>query len=190
MAKGRSLSVIVLSGDRVRLRPLRSEEFDVLRAAQQRADATVSPGNFSDDELRERIEHSGTLTGWGLALGIEAEGDLVGQIQAYRAQLPRGVFGIGIELFDQVHRGKGYGTEAVAMLVRHLFDHEDARRVEGGTTPDNVPMRRVFEGLGFVEEGVQRQFLPAAGGGGADCVMYGMTRNDYKGVRDGWTRTN
>jgi len=174
----------------VRLRPLRSEEFGVLRAARQRGDATVSPASLGDDELRERIEHSGTLTGWGLVLGIEADGDLVGQIQAYRGQMPRGVFGIGIELFDQDQRGKGYGTEAVAMLVRHLFDQEEARRVEGGTTPENAAMRRVFERVGFVEEGVQRQFLPAADGGGADSVMYGMTRNDYEGVRDRWIRTS
>ena len=182
--------MILLAGARVRLRPLRSEEFEVLRASKQRADATASPASLGDDELRERIEHSGTLTGWGLVLGIEAAGDLVGQIQAYRAQLPRGVFGIGIELFDQDHRSKGYGTEAVAMLVRHLFDREEARRVEGGTTLENAAMRRVFERVGFVEEGVQRQFLPATDGGGTDCVMYGMTRNDYEEVRDRWIRTS
>jgi RimJ/RimL family protein N-acetyltransferase len=126
--------VIVLAGARVRLRPLRSEEFEGLRAAG-------------------------------------------------------GVFGIGIEVFEQDHRGKGYGTEVVAMLVRHLFDRDEAWRVEGGTTPENAAMRRVF-GLGFVEEGVQRQCVPAADGGGADCVMYGMTRNDYEGVRDRRIRTS
>jgi len=182
--------VIVLSGARVRLRPLRSGEFEVLRSARQRADASASPASLGDQELRERIELSGRLTGWGLVLGIEADGVLVGQIQAYRAQLPPGVFGIGIELFDQDDRGKGYGTEAVAMLVRHLFDREEARRVEGGTTTENAAMRHVFERVGFLEEGVQRQFLPAADGGGADCVMCGMTRTDYEGVRDRWIRTS
>ena len=182
--------MIVLSGAQVRLRPLRSEEFEVLRSARQRADAAVSPASLGDEELRERIELSGTLTGWGLVLGIEADGVLVGQIQAYRAQLPPGVFGIGIELFDQDDRGKGYGTEAVAMLVRHLFDREEARRVEGGTTPENAAMRHVFERVGFLEEGVQRQFLPAADGRGADCVMYGMTKTDYEGVRDRRIRTS
>jgi RimJ/RimL family protein N-acetyltransferase len=182
--------VIDIAGARVRLRPLRSDEFEVLRTARQRADTSVSPSGLGDEELRERIELSGILTGWGLVLGIEVDGVLVGQIQAYRAQLPRGVFGIGLELFDQDHRGKGYGTEAVGMLVRHLFDREEARRVEGGTTPENAPMRRVFERVGFVAEGVQRQFLPAADGGGADCVMYGMTRNDYEEMRDRWIRTN
>lgn len=182
--------MIVLSGARVRLRPLRSEEFEVLRSARQRADASASPASLGDQELRERIELSGTLTGWGLVLGIEADGVLVGQIQAYRAQLPPGVFGIGIELFDQDDRGKGYGTEAVAMLVRHLFDREEARRVEGGTTTENAAMRHLFERVGFREEGVQRQFLAAADGGGADCVMYGMTRTDYEGVRDHWIRTS
>ena len=68
----------------------------------------------------------------------------------------------GIELFDQDDRGRGYGTEAVAMLVQYLFDEEEARRVEGGTTRDNAAMRRV----------------------------YGMTRNDYEGVKDHWTRTS
>ena len=182
--------MIVLSGARVRLRPLRSEEFEVLRSARQRADASASPASLGDQELRERTELSGTLTGWGLVLGIEVDGVLVGQIQAYRAQLPPGVFGIGIELFDQDDQGKGYGTKAVAMLVRHLFDREEARRVEGGTTTENAAMRHVFKRVGFLEEGVQRQFLPAADGGGADCVMYGMTRNDYEGVRDRWIRTS
>jgi RimJ/RimL family protein N-acetyltransferase len=182
--------VIVLQGGSVRLRALRSEEFDVLWAARERADGTVAPGSFGEGEVRERIEHSGTLTAWGLALGIEVGGDLVGEIQAYRAQLPQGVFGIGIELFDRADHGKGYGTEAVTMLVRHLFEQEAARRVEGGTTLDNAAMRRLFERLGFVEEGVQRQFLPTPDGGGADCVMYGMTRDDYEGVKERLTRTS
>ena len=72
--------MIELSGALVRLRPLRSEEFEVLRSARQRADASASPASLGDQELRERIERSGTLTGWGLVLGIEADGVLVGQI--------------------------------------------------------------------------------------------------------------
>jgi RimJ/RimL family protein N-acetyltransferase len=47
---------------------------------------------------------------------------LVGEIMAYRAQLPPGVFGIGIGIFDESDRGRGFGTEAVALLVRHLFE--------------------------------------------------------------------
>jgi RimJ/RimL family protein N-acetyltransferase len=180
----------LLHGELVTLRPLREEEFDVLWAARQKAAPSVSPAGPNPEELRQRIESSGRLTPWGLALGIEASGELVGEIQAYRGQMPPGVFGIGIDLFHGDDRGRGYGTEAVSMLVRHLFDRQAARRVEGGTTLDNVAMRRVFGRLGFVEEGVLREFLPTVAGGGTDCVMYGMTRTDYEGVKGRWIRTS
>jgi RimJ/RimL family protein N-acetyltransferase len=43
-------------------------------------------------------------------------------------------------------------------------------------------MRRVFERLGFVEEGVMRDFLPA-GDGRADCVLYAVTRAERERLR-------
>jgi aminoglycoside 6'-N-acetyltransferase len=176
--------VTVLEGDRVVLRPVRADEFDVVwrgRAASAGAAAVA----FDRDEIRRRVELSGEMTDWGLLLGIESAGRLVGEVQGYRTQMP-GVFGIGIVLYERADRGRGSGGDAVRAMTRHLFDEEGARRVEGGTTPDNTAMRRIFSSLGFVEEGTLRRFLPSDDGEGADCLMYGMTRADYRRASTEW----
>jgi aminoglycoside 6'-N-acetyltransferase len=176
--------VTVVEGDRVVLRPLRPGEFDVVwRGRTTSSDAAAVA--FDREEIRRRVELSGEMTDWGLLLGIESEGRLVGEVQGYRTQMP-GVFGIGIVLYERADRGRGRGGDAVRAITRHLFEEEGARRVEGGTTPDNAPMRRIFHGLGFLEEGTLRRFLPGNDGKGVDCVMYGMTRDDYGKASAEW----
>jgi len=81
---------------------------------------------------------------------LEADGRLIGSIQGYRDGLPDGVFGLGIELFDERDRCRGHGIAAVKEIVARLFDREGARRVEAGTADDNAAMRAVLERLGFV----------------------------------------
>jgi aminoglycoside 6'-N-acetyltransferase len=166
------------------LRPLRESEFDTVWTGRTAASAAAAAA-FDRDEIRRRVELSGTMTDSGLLLGIESQGRLVGEVQGYRTPMP-GVFGIGIVVYEQADRGRGAGGDAVRAMTRHLFDEQGARRVEGGTTPDNAAMRRIFANLGFVEEGTLRRFLPGDDGEGVDCVMYGMTRDDYRKASATW----
>jgi aminoglycoside 6'-N-acetyltransferase len=176
--------VTLLAGDRVVLRPLRDDELDVVWRGHLGA-SEAEAVRFDREEIRRRIRTSGEMTDWGLLLGVESDGRLVGEVQGYRTPMPA-VFGVGIVLYEPGDRGKGAGRDAVWTITRHLFDDEGARRVEGGTTPGNVAMRRIFSGLGFVEEGTLRRFLPGNDGQGVDCVMYGMTRQDYVKASVGW----
>ena len=174
----------VLHGERVVLRPLRRDEADVVwRGHDEAGEAEAIP--FDRAEIERRVSASGEMTAWGLLLGVESDGRLVGEVQGYRSPMP-GVFGIGIVVYEEEDRGRGMGGDAVRALTRHLFDEEGARRVEGGTTPGNVAMRRIFTELGFVEEGTLRRFLPGNDGEGVDCVMYGMTRHDYVKASAEW----
>ncbi len=176
-----------LRGDLVTLRAFHPEEFDALWQAVRSADPLVAVGTVVEEELRARVESSGRMTEREILLAIEADGRLVGSIQGYRDHVPAGVFGIGIEIFDPADRNHGFGREAVALLVSYLFSTGAPRRIEAGTAADNAVMRRVFRRLGFVEEGVLRRWYPSTDGLGSDCVMYGMTRDDWENVNDTWT---
>lgn len=169
------------------LRPFQAAEFDALWAAVSGADPTVAVGAMDPDLLRTRVAASGRLTERELLLAIEAEGRLVGSIQGYRDGLPEGVFGVGIDLFDEGDRGKGYGTAAVKALASRLFDEAGARRLEAGTADDNAAMRAVLERVGFRQEGLLRRWYPSDDGPGIDCAMYGMTKDDYDEVKTRWT---
>ncbi len=71
--------------------------------------------------------------------------------------------------------------------MARLFDEFGARRLEAGTADDNRAMRSVLERIGFTQEGILRRWYPSDDGEGVDCVMYGMTRDDYEDVKTRWT---
>jgi len=162
----------VLRGRLVTLRPFRSEELPAF--AQSRPHARR-------ERLKQRVAHSGELVDGLLDLAIEAEGRLVGDIGARHPpeSSPPGVFDVGIELFRAADRGRGLGREALGLLTGHLFDSGLAERVQGSTAVWNAPMRRVFELLGYVEEGVMRSFMPSRAGSREDYVLYGVTRAEW-----------
>ena len=154
---------------------MRPEELELVAGTLD--DAAVSTGAI--ERLRRRIERSGHFVDGHLDLGVEVAGELVGDISARQpvAALPQGVFELGIALLES-RRGRGYGTDAIRVLTQHLFDALEAERVQASTDVENAAMRRVFEKLGFVEEGVMRGFMPAAGGR-ADYVLYGVTKEEW-----------
>jgi len=175
------------------LRPFRTAEVDELWGRRQREIAAGSSwGPSTREQVAERVANSGTWTDTpaGLVFAIEADGVLVGDIQARRSQgvLPAGVVEIGIGLYEAADRGRGIGRAAVARLTSRLFDAGEAHRVQLSTDVDNAAMRRVAEFLGFGFEGVLRGFMRSAEGP-RDYAMYGMTDTDFQGTRNRWTST-
>lgn len=150
----------------VRLRPITLDDVPKLAADEERA-----------ERLRRRIERNPTLADGGFwSVGIEADGELVGEIQARAPQhcfLP-GVCEIGIELFAET-RGRGIGREALALFAEELFG-QGLARVQASTAVSNVAMRRVLEALGWEFEGVLRAYGPDEDGGREDYAMYAVTR--------------
>ena len=172
--------MISLEGDRVSLRPLRPEELDLVWEARVNDDTAPwmsTPQAY--ERLKQRVANSGRFVDGWLDLGIEADGRLVGEIDARQPprSMPQGVFELGISLFDTGDRGRGLGTDAVRLLTRHLFENEDADRVQASTWVENRAMRRVFEKLGFTEEGTLRSYMPSERGRD-DYVMYAITKWD------------
>ena len=176
--------MLELRGDRVVLRPLRSDEFEAIRDALARANPWDPPSEARDRRLRRRIERSGRFVDGWLDLGIDVDGRLIGDIGARRppGALPPGVFEIGIDLFAEADRGKGVGREAVRLLTNYLFETHEAGRVQASTAVGNVAMRRVLEALGYEYEGTLRALMPGVDGSREDYALYALTRDDWTRV--------
>jgi RimJ/RimL family protein N-acetyltransferase len=171
---------------------LRSADLDVMaRVRKEEASAMGYPDAFGPAEhaeLAERIGRSGEFDGTELLLGIQVDGRLAGEVQARqpRMGLPPGVFELGIDLFDEADRRRGFGRIALTQLLTRLFEQEGAHRVQLTTDVDNAAMRMLSERLGFGFEGVMRRFMPSIDGP-RDYAMYAMTRDDYEEVKTTWT---
>ena len=180
------LEPVTLRGAHCLLRAFRADELDALlaaRAASEGFGATRERAARPRERLRRRIETSGRVHDGWLEFAIEVDGQLAGDVQARggRSMLPPGVWELGIELYGNGNRGKGVGTEAVALITRQLFEALGAGRVQATTDVENAPMRAVLRRLGFVEEGVLRGFMPdsAADGPRHDYIMAGVTRDEW-----------
>jgi RimJ/RimL family protein N-acetyltransferase len=159
---------------------MRLDEVDLLWTARLEGDGYPpgsSPG--ARDALVDRVRRSGEFDEGRVDLGIEAEGRLIGTIDARAPRpSPPGIFEIGISLF-RGERGRGYGREAVALLSGYLFRDGGAHRIQGSTSLDNAAMRRVFEAVGWQLEGVLRGFMPLPDGSREDYALYAVTRDDW-----------
>ena len=170
---------MLIRSERVQLRAFRPEELDEVIAGRSVTPGMVGP-EPERDSLIERLARSGHWNDNRLDLAIEVSGELVGEMDARRGRgtYPPGVVEIGIGLYHAPMRGRGVGTEAVALLTHHLLDIEGAERVQASTANSNLAMRGCLEKAGFVYEGTMREFMPGDGGR-VDYRLYAATRADF-----------
>jgi RimJ/RimL family protein N-acetyltransferase len=85
---------------------------------------------------------------------------------------------IGFALIPS-ERGKGYGTEAIQLMVDHLFLTKDIVRIQVTTDVKNVASQRALEKAGFVREGTMRKYFYAKGNY-RDHFLYSILREEWK----------
>lgn len=183
-------SALDLRGRRVRLRPLRPDDYLAWHEVRTRcrewlvkweprpADAPYP----SDDQatfvarcsVRDRERHMGTGYGFGIFLGDR----FVGEINLSSVQ--RGAFQSGYIGYwiDQSVAGNGYVPEACVVLFRHAFEMLGLHRVQISIVPRNAPSRSVVRKLGLRGEGIAVRYLEIDGAW-EDHVRYALTREEW-----------
>ena len=85
---------------------------------------------------------------------------------------------VGISLGASA-RGKGYGTDALRVLVRFAFERRNLRRVHLITLASNAGGLACYRKVGFVEEGRRREHAWVRGAY-EDEVLMGLLRSDWE----------
>ena len=75
--------------------------------------------------------------------------------------------------------GKGYGTEAMRLLLRHAFTNLKLHRVEANIQPGNVASIALVQRAGFVREGYSKRYLKISGRW-RDHERWALTVEDWK----------
>ena len=86
---------------------------------------------------------------------------------------------LGILIGEADARGKGYGREACALAIRHVFDHLGVQKVTAGTVAENAAMTRVFLSLGFTVEGELRRHY-VLDGNRLDVLRFGLLPEEFR----------
>lgn len=89
---------------------------------------------------------------------IYHDGDIVGFIMCsyYPADDAYSIDSWWLERFmiDKESQGKGMGREALTLFLRDYRPDEKVDELRLGVEPENEPAKKLYESLGFVQEGV------------------------------------
>jgi RimJ/RimL family protein N-acetyltransferase len=78
---------------------------------------------------------------------------------------------------------KGFGTEALHLLVRYGFDRLNLESLQLGVNAENPRAIRSYEKAGFVHEGRRRKFV-YRDGRYYDSILMSMLREEYEAKSD------
>ena len=92
---------------------------------------------------------------------------------------PHGDSFVGISIGEREFWGKGYGTDAMKVILRYAFQELNLRRVSLGTFEYNPRAVRSYEKAGFVHEGRLRKFLLREGRRW-DILIMGILREEWR----------
>lgn len=157
-----------LTGATVRLRPVRAEDREVLRAILAQPEvARWWDTDDPDAAVDEWLEEGGDSVGFA----IEVDGEVVGSIQ-YAEENEPGYRHAGIDLFlDTDHRGRGLGPDAIRTVARHLIEARGHHRLTIDPAASNERAIRAYRKVGFRPVGVMRSYERAADGTWHDGLL-------------------
>ncbi|MEU7900080.1 GNAT family protein [Nonomuraea sp. NPDC049152] len=129
----------------------------------------------SRHEDRDRNSYENVL------LGVETldEGRLIGLVRLGGAEPETGHAELDIYLGEKDTWGRGYATEAMRLICRYGFDKMRLHRITLWVVEANTGARRVYEKVGFVEEGRAREAF-RRDGKWYDTIIMGLLESDLR----------
>ncbi len=113
---------------------------------------------------------------------IEIDGKVVGDIGLYRQNRRHGTTQFGMGIYDREYVGKGYGREALKLLLDWAFHVQNWRKISLETFNVNERAIRMYRACGFTEEGRLKQHAYFEGAY-VDLVIIGLLRSEWEALR-------
>lgn len=173
----------MFTGKLVKLRAYKSEDIEKAQAYVNDPDfkRLVMPGvpyplTLKDEETFIQKQSAFTDT---YSFAIETlDGEYIGGCGTNKVDWKNSNCVIGIFIGHKDYWNKGYGSDALEILVNFIFKEMNLNRITLNVFGFNARAIRAYEKCGFVKEGVLRQAIFKDGSYHDDVVM-GLLREDY-----------
>lgn len=156
--------MITLKGEYVYLRALEPEDLEFVHAVENdesiwEISNTQTP--YSKFIIKQYLEnaHKDIYEVKQLRLVISSYEDVpLGMIDIYDFDFKNNRAGIGILVKETNNRGKGYGTEALKLLVSYCFTHLGLHQLYCNISEENKTSIKLFENQGFKKVGLKKDW--------------------------------
>lgn len=171
--------------DKVRLRALRGEDwedhyynrFDTPARRLLECAVELPPTHVEAKSFTENFSDFSFAKGRIMFTIENMDGENVGGVNLNSIDERNGTFSIGIQI-DRDHRGKGYGTRAVRILLNYAFFERRLNKFNDYVLQGNEPSAAMMRKLGCVQEGVRRQVI-YMDGKYQDLILFGLTKDEF-----------
>jgi RimJ/RimL family protein N-acetyltransferase len=176
--------MVQIMGARVVLRAFEQSEVDTLWRWQQdpavvRWLETGHPESLHRFRSRFEANPHDSYERLDLAIETREEGELVGLVALRGAKPELGDAELAVYIGETGHWGRGLATDAVRTMCRYGFDTMRLHKIWLTVYPDNHGARRVYDKVGFVEEGRLREGY-RSGGAWHDKVVMGLFAHELR----------
>jgi RimJ/RimL family protein N-acetyltransferase len=137
---------------------------------------------WSAQNIQRRIqEHAADPNEPVFAIRTLADDLLIGQIGMW-IEIPHGDAYLWILIGDRAYWGRGYGTDAMRVMLRYAFEEMNLHRISLRVFAFNQRAIRSYEKCGFMHEGKSRNALNKMGRRW-DEIWMGLLKSDWEQTR-------
>ncbi len=151
-----------MTGSQVYLRPLTGEDAAAFVPWVNDAEVTrtlavgaAAMNRRAEQTWIEKMNASGSDVLFGIV--VQEPDQLIGSIGLNQIDFRHRSASLGMMIGEKSEWGKGYGTEATALVVHYAFKKLHLNRVQLHVYEYNLRGMRTYEKIGFRREGVLRQ---------------------------------
>jgi RimJ/RimL family protein N-acetyltransferase len=158
-----STHVRFLEGNKVYLRPISLEDTDLyfrMLFDREARRLTGTQNSFTREQISRYIEgKSQDSSSLLLLIALKETDEVIGDIALQSIDSYNRNANIRIAINEPRHQGKGFGSEALLLLLDYGFGIVNLHRIELNVFSYNERAIHTYEKLGFKREGVQRDAL-------------------------------
>jgi len=175
----------MLRGEKVTLRAIEREDLTLLWRWNNDLEVELAGGGDppipqSLARLQGEFDREAAKGGRdGATFAIEADGTLIGQCGLRDFSATDRTCELGITIGDRNYWSRGYGRDAVRLLLDYAFRLRNMRKVFLRVWGNNERALRCYLACGFVEEGRLRQHVWSAGKY-VDLVLMGVLHDEQR----------
>ncbi|MCG2799480.1 MAG: GNAT family N-acetyltransferase [Cellulomonas sp.] len=171
-----------LTGEMLVLRPIAVRDVDAILESVNDPEGQRLTGAttiYTRREVRDWVGHvAGATDRIDLAVTMPGNDEYLGEIVLDR--IDRHVRSASLRLaMRPAYRGRGYGTEAIELVLGLAFDGLGLHRVGLQVLSINARAKAIYENVGFVVEGRLRE-ARLDGDRWCDTVLMGILEDEYR----------
>ena len=175
--------VVSYAGERIYFRPIELEDEALLRRwvndpmVWRRLRIRPPVNAVSECEWIENLGKDPTRTVFGIA--VKEDRRLIGTVGLVQIQAAERSAELGVKIGEVAYWERGYGREAVQLMVRYGFEELNLNRIGLQVNSDNWRAIRCYQKAGFVHEGCLSQ-AAYRNGRYQDVYLFAILREQWE----------